>query len=155
MLQSYFVTLRRLDCSACKVFVYLHLYMFGMFSLCIQNCNVFLWIWPYCFFLPHFRLPFIPFSLLCQMNFSLSSLTLSTLWWCLQPDAVRRERFKGCVTLCPLNMSLCSGRSPDCSNGLWATAALTLCISNMWPACILQFLLAVESGSLAEWMQCL
>lgn len=37
-----------------------------------------------------------------------SFLSLSTMWCCLHPDAARRKRFRGCVTVCPLTISLYS-----------------------------------------------
>ncbi len=35
-------------------------------------------------------------------------LSLRAMWWCLRRDAARRKRFRGCVTECPLTISLYS-----------------------------------------------
>lgn len=110
VIQSYFVILWRLDFSVRECICISYLSMFWMYSLCVRGNNYLCLLSSYpavyspsmfCFF-------YSPFNILYQLICSWSFLSLSTMWWCLHPDASRRKRFRGCVTACPLTISLYS-----------------------------------------------
>lgn len=103
-----------------------------LFSGLVQslNLNSLLFFFPTCF-----SSLLIIFSL---MTCSWSFFPFSLMWWCLPPHAVRRKRFRGCVTVCPSTISLHSshltilmGFAPVLHCGR-AYCALTLCIFTLW-----------------------
>lgn len=109
-----------IDCSL-SAWASLYLFICPYFEFILFVCMVItpsvvcFSIWPYCylycivFFPPVFVFFFHSlFIILCFMLCTRSFHPPSTMWWCLHPDAARGIRFTGCVTVCPLTISLYS-----------------------------------------------
>lgn len=97
--------------AACvSVSISLQLAMVWMHSLCVQSlCFTsfyfifILYVFCLCSFISCF-----PFNILFVIICTWCTLFPSTMWWCLCLNAARRKRFRGCVTVCPLTISLYS-----------------------------------------------